>query len=361
MDNNNGTIAYDDFMNKTDDEYQKELDFYGQFPQLKYKQEMFAKQYDEPDKELSETSKTYSKLHNARQGLEALPIAAGTNMTMLILTSIIDAVASSKGKYPLRRFYNGENPSTTVYDIGGRTYDKEMVDNAMKIANDVNTKGKSVKTIGVNVDPFTKDKPVVDDYSNIKMNSNKVNPSSKNEMDLKQTIKDLDDDTIPKDNTYTTVGKKLNLSHPKLAKAISNALKLAKVAADLGTSYLAGKGINKLTDDNYDATLAAKYTRDNFYSLPDDARKYIKENGLNEDIFNKYVKPYLEFADVNAYGIDEKTLRSLLDEGKFDELNNKYGIDTRLWRKLDEKGKKNLENEWLNSKVRTHAYKQTNY
>ena len=28
---------------------------------------------------------------------------------------------------------------------------------------------------------------------------------------------------------------------------------------------------------------------------------------------------------------------------------------------LDEKGKKNLENEWLNSKVRTHAYKQTNY
>src|SRR5574344_828324 len=97
-----------DFMNKSDEDYQKELDEYAQFPQFKYQQEMFAKQYDDPDKELSRAAKTYSVLHNARSGMEALPAVAGSEIVSLAATPVVAGIMSAAGR-PLARVYNGPN------------------------------------------------------------------------------------------------------------------------------------------------------------------------------------------------------------------------------------------------------------
>ena len=104
--------------------------------------------------------------------------------------------------------------------------------------------------------------------------------------------------------------------------------------------------------------MAEKYTREYFYDLPKASRDKIKEEGLNEDIFNNFVAPYIKFIDERKYNIDEPTLKNMLENKKFDELKLKYGIDTADWQKADSKTKDKLENYWLTAKDHKRAFEK---
>lgn len=377
-----------DFMNKSDEDYQKELDEYAQFPQFKYQQEMFAKQYDDPDKELSRAAKTYSVLHNARSGMEALPAVAGSEIVSLAATPVVAGILSAAGTRPLARVHNPGGILKNVWyedEFGNKYKTEQDFFNAKRYAQ-LKKYDQHTELVGgskaiypdiphvttAKVPEYTTTKPVLyQNYNNPSVydrngkvvyrsiDQSNLGTFKKNETDLKNTVEDLTDDR-PFDSskpTYTTVGKQLSMQHPRIANAISNAIKIAKGLGDAATSYGIGAAINK-GDDNYNDTLARKYTRDYFYDLPSDSRKKIKEEGLNEEIFNEYVAPFIKFTESNKYAIDEPTLTDMLKNKKFDELKLQYGIDATDWQNADKKTKKKLENYWLTAKNRKRAFEE---
>lgn len=351
-----------DFMNKSDEDYQKELDEYAQFPQFKYQQEMFAKQYDDQDKELSRAAKTYSVLHNARSGMEALPAVAGSGIVSTVATPIIAGIMSAAGR-PLARVYNGPNGKIKTDYVSlnnGKRFSSKEKDKIIDDYVDLIYADRSYGTETRDVPQFTKDRPIITKYGS-EYNKSLAQPNqgnyAKNLTDIKGTVEDLNDATPPKAGSVTNVGKEFSMTKPKFANAISNAIKIAKGLGDAATSYGIGAAINK-GDDNYNDTLARKYTRDYFYDLPSDSRKKIKEEGLNEEIFNEYVAPFIKFTESNKYAIDEPTLTDMLKNKKFDELKLQYGIDATDWQNADKKTKKKLENYWLTAKNRKRAFEE---
>lgn len=349
------------FMHMSDEDYQKELDFYGQFPQFKYQQEMFAKQYDDPDKELSTPAKAYSVLHTARNGLEALPAVAGSGIVSTVATPIIAGIMSAAGR-PLARVYNGENGKVVTPYISVDGSDKrwtideknKILDDASKLADGKYNYNEAVK----NVDQFTKDRPIITKYGS-EYNKSLAQPNqgnyAKNLTDIKGTVEDLNDATPPKAGSVTNVGKEFAITKPKFANAISKAIKLAKGLGDAATSYGIGSLITK-GDDNYNDTLAKKYTRDFFFNLPTESQDYIKENGLTEDTFNTYVRPYISFNEKKMYDIDEQTLKDMLAKKQYDALYENYGIDTSEYQKSNKKDREALVKHWLSAVKRARAF-----
>lgn len=356
------------FMNRSDEEIQKDLDFYSKYPQLKYQHEMFAKQYDDPDKELSKAAKVYSILHNARSGMEALPAAVGLSGSAPIVATILNSIVSAAGGDKiLQEYYNGKDHllGTEAIKIKGKTgdilTDSDEVERARQITDAMrNKKSDITKTIHIKEVPeFTDRKPQLTPDRQIF--TPEYNPDesqiARGNRHLKQTIKDLKDPTPPEKPGYTTIGKELSMKHPKIAGAISTALDAAKLAENMAASYGVGALVNK-GDKNYSQPLAEKYTREYFYDLPKASRDKIKEEGLNEDIFNNFVAPYIKFIDERKYNIDEPTLKNMLENKKFDELKLKYGIDTADWQKADSKTKDKLENYWLTAKDHKRAFEK---
>ena len=349
------------FMDMSDEDYQKELDFYGQYPQFKYQQEMFAKQYDDSDKELSTPAKAYSVLHTARNGLEALPAVAGSGIVSTVVPPIIAGIMSAAGR-PLARVYNGENGKVVTPYISVDGSDKrwtideknKILDDASKLADGKYNYNEAVK----NVDQFTKDRPIITKYGS-EYNKSLAQPNqgnyAKNLTDIKGTVEDLNDATPPKTGSVTNVGKEFAITKPKFANAISKAIKLAKGLGDAVTSYGVGSLITK-GDDNYNDTLAKKYTRDFFYNLPTESQDYIKENGLTEDTFNTYVRPYISFNEKKMYDIDEKTLNDMLAKKQYDALYENYGIDTTEYQKSNKKDREALVKHWLSAVKRARAF-----
>lgn len=349
------------FMHMSDEDYQKELDFYGQYPQFKYQQEMFAKQYDDPDKELSTPAKVYSVLHTARNGLEALPAVAGSGIVSTVATPIIAGIMSAAGR-PLARVYNGANGKVVTPYISVDGSDKrwtideknKVLDDASKLADGKYNYNEAAR----NVDQFTKDRPIITKYGS-EYNKSLAQPNqgnyAKNLTDIKGTVEDLNDATPPKAGSVTNVGKEFSMTKPKFANAISKALKLAKGLGDAVTSYGVGSLITK-GDDNYNDTLAKKYTRDFFYNLPTESQDYIKENGLTEDTFNTYVRPYISFNEKKMYDIDEKTLNDMLAKKQYDALYENYGIDTTEYQKSNKKDREALVKHWLSAVKRARAF-----
>ena len=349
------------FMHMSDEDYQKELDFYGQYPQFKYQQEMFAKQYDDSDKELSTPAKAYSVLHTARNGLEALPAVAGSGIVSTVVPPIIAGIMSAAGR-PLARVYNGENGKVVTPYISVDGSDKrwtideknKILDDASKLADGKYNYNEAVK----NVDQFTKDRPIITKYGS-EYNKSLAQPNqgnyAKNLTDIKGTVEDLNDATPPKTGSVTNVGKEFAITKPKFANAISKAIKLAKGLGDAVTSYGVGSLITK-GDDNYNDTLAKKYTRDFFYNLPTESQDYIKENGLTEDTFNTYVRPYISFNEKKMYDIDEKTLNDMLAKKQYDALYENYGIDTTEYQKSNKKDREALVKHWLSAVKRARAF-----
>ena len=349
------------FMHMSDEDYQDELDYYGQFPQYKYQQEMFAKQYDDPDKELSTPAKTYSVLHTARNGLEALPAVAGSGIVSTVATPIIAGIMSAAGR-PLARVYNGANGKVVTPYISVDGSDKrwtideknKVLDDASKLADGKYNYNEAVR----NVDQFTKDRPIITKYGS-EYNKSLAQPNqgnyAKNLTDIKGTVEDLNDATPPKAGSVTNVGKEFSITKPKFANAISKALKLAKGLGDAVTSYGVGSLITK-GDDNYNDTLAKKYTRDFFFNLPTESQDYIKENGLTEDTFNTYVRPYISFNEKKMYDIDEKTLNDMLAKKQYDALYENYGIDTTEYQKSNKKDREALVKHWLSAVKRARAF-----
>ena len=349
------------FMHMSDEEIQDELDYYGQFPQFKYQQEMFAKQYDDPDKELSTPAKAYSVLHTARNGLEALPAVAGSGIVSTVATPIIAGIMSAAGR-PLARVYNGANGKVVTPYISVDGSDKrwtideknKVLDDASKLADGKYNYNEAVR----NVDQFTKDRPIITKYGS-EYNKSLAQPNqgnyAKNLTDIKGTVEDLNDATPPKAGSVTNVGKEFSITKPKFANAISKALKLAKGLGDAVTSYGVGSLITK-GDDNYNDTLAKKYTRDFFFNLPTESQDYIKENGLTEDTFNTYVRPYISFNEKKMYDIDEKTLNDMLAKKQYDALYENYGIDTTEYQKSNKKDREALVKHWLSAVKRARAF-----
>ena len=349
------------FMHMSDEEIQDELDYYGQFPQFKYQQEMFAKQYDDPDKELSTPAKAYSVLHSARNGLEALPDVAGSGIVSTVATPIIAGIMSAAGR-PLARVYNGANGKVVTPYISVDGSDKrwtideknKVLDDASKLADGKYNYNEAVR----NVDQFTKDRPIITKYGS-EYNKSLAQPNqgnyAKNLTDIKGTVEDLNDATPPKAGSVTNVGKEFSITKPKFANAISKALKLAKGLGDAVTSYGVGSLITK-GDDNYNDTLAKKYTRDFFFNLPTESQDYIKENGLTEDTFNTYVRPYISFDEKKMYDIDEKTLNDMLAKKQYDALYENYGIDTTEYQKSNKKDREALVKHWLSAVKRARAF-----
>ena len=349
------------FMHMSDEEIQDELDYYGQFPQFKYQQEMFAKQYDDPDKELSTPAKAYSVLHTARNGLEALPAVAGSGIVSTVATPIIAGIMSAAGR-PLARVYNGANGKVVTPYISVDGSDKrwtideknKVLDDASKLADGKYNYNEAVR----NVDQFTKDRPIITKYGS-EYNKSLAQPNqgnyAKNLTDIKGTVEDLNDATPPKAGSVTNVGKEFSITKPKFANAISKALKLAKGLGDAVTSYGVGSLITK-GDDNYNDTLAKKYTRDFFFNLPTESQDYIKENGLTEDTFNTYVRPYISFDEKKMYDIDEKTLNDMLAKKQYDALYENYGIDTTEYQKSNKKDREALVKHWLSAVKRARAF-----
>ena len=349
------------FMHMSDEEIQDELDYYGQFPQFKYQQEMFAKQYDDPDKELSTPAKAYSVLHSARNGLEALPDVAGSGIVSTVATPIIAGIMSAAGR-PLARVYNGANGKVVTPYISVDGSDKrwtideknKVLDDASKLADGKYNYNEAVR----NVDQFTKDRPIITKYGS-EYNKSLAQPNqgnyAKNLTDIKGTVEDLNDATPPKAGSVTNVGKEFSITKPKFANAISKALKLAKGLGDAVTSYGVGSLITK-GDDSYNDTLAKKYTRDFFFNLPTESQDYIKENGLTEDTFNTYVRPYISFDEKKMYDIDEKTLNDMLAKKQYDALYENYGIDTTEYQKSNKKDREALVKHWLSAVKRARAF-----
>lgn len=349
------------FMHMSDEEIQDELDYYGQFPQFKYQQEMFAKQYDDPDKELSTPAKAYSVLHTARNGLEALPAVAGSGIVSTVATPIIAGIMSAAGR-PLARVYNGANGKVVTPYISVDGSDKrwtideknKVLDDASKLADGKYNYNEAAR----NVDQFTKDRPIITKYGS-EYNKSLAQPNqgnyAKNLTDIKGTVEDLNDATPPKAGSVTNVGKEFSMTKPKFANAISKALKLAKGLGDAVTSYGVGSLITK-GDDNYNDTLAKKYTRDFFFNLPTESQDYIKENGLTEDTFNTYVRPYISFNEKKMYDIDEKTLNDMLAKKQYDALYENYGIDTTEYQKSNKKDREALVKHWLSAVKRARAF-----
>src|SRR5574344_1547767 len=193
-----------DFINKSDEDYQKELDEYAQFPQFKYQQEMFAKQYDDPDKELSKAAKVYSILHNARSGMEALPAAVGLSGSAPIVATILNSIVSAAGDDKiLQKYYNGKDHllGTEAIKIKGKTgdilTDSDEVERARQITDAMrNKKSDITKTIHIKEVPeFTDRKPQLTPDRQIF--TPEYNPDesqiARGNRHLKQTIKDLKD------------------------------------------------------------------------------------------------------------------------------------------------------------------------
>lgn len=348
------------FMHMSDEDYQKELDFYGQYPQFKYQQEMFAKQYDDPDKELSTPAKVYSVLHTARNGLEALPAVAGSGIVSTVVPPIIAGIMSAAGR-PLARVYNGPNGKIKTDYVSlnnGKRFSSKEKDKIIDDYVDLINADRSYGTETRDVPQFTKDRPIITKYGS-EYNKSLAQPNqgnyAKNLTDIKGTVEDLNDATPPKAGSVTNVGKEFSMTKPKFANAISKALKLAKGLGDAVTSYGVGSLITK-GDDNYNDTLAKKYTRDFFYNLPTESQDYIKENGLTEDTFNTYVRPYISFNEKKMYDIDEQTLKDMLAKKQYDALYENYGIDTTEYQKSNKKDREALVKHWLSAVKRARAF-----
>lgn len=348
------------FMHMSDEEIQDELDYYGQFPQFKYQQEMFAKQYDDPDKELSTPAKAYSVLHTARNGLEALPAVAGSGIVSTVVPPIIAGIMSAAGR-PLARVYNGPNGKIKTDYVSlnnGKRFSSKEKDKIIDDYVDLINADRSYGTETRDVPQFTKDRPIITKYGS-EYNKSLAQPNqgnyAKNLTDIKGTVEDLNDATPPKAGSVTNVGKEFSMTKPKFANAISKALKLAKGLGDAVTSYGVGSLITK-GDDNYNDTLAKKYTRDFFYNLPTESQDYIKENGLTEDTFNTYVRPYISFNEKKMYDIDEKTLNDMLAKKQYDALYENYGIDTTEYQKSNKKDREALVKHWLSAVKRARAF-----
>src|SRR5574344_139350 len=347
-------------MHMSDEEIQDELDYYGQFPQFKYQQDMFAKQYDDPDKELSTPAQAYSVLHTARNGLEALPAVAGSGIVSTVVPPIIAGIMSAAGR-PLARVYNGPNGKIKTDYVSlnnGKRFSSKEKDKIIDDYVDLINADRSYGTETRDVPQFTKDRPIITKYGS-EYNKSLAQPNqgnyAKNLTDIKGTVEDLNDATPPKTGSVTNVGKEFAITKPKFANAISKALKLAKGLGDAVTSYGVGSLITK-GDDNYNDTLARKYTRDFFYNLPTESQDYIKENGLTEDTFNTYVRPYISFNEKKMYDIDEQTLKDMLAKKQYDALYENYGIDTTEYQKSNKKDREALVKHWLSAVKRARAF-----